>query len=77
MFGGKPLPALVPFFEKDLGLSPEDTSPSQEEQNIQIDPPNINKLFLEELGTQNFSRRSFEKYDRIIHSHGADLEALW
>ena len=51
MFGGKPLPALVPFFEKDLALSPEDVSPSQEEQNIQIDPPNINKLFLEELGT--------------------------
>ena len=77
MFGGKALPALVPFFEKDLALSPDDVSPSQEEQNIQIDPPNINKLFLEELGTQNFSRRSFEKYDRIIHSHGADLEALW
>ena len=75
MFGGRALPTLVTYFAGVLDLNPEYTSPSQ--QDVEIDPPNINKLFVEELGTQNFSRRSFEKWERINHSHGADLESLW
>ena len=75
MFGGSPLPALVPYFAGTLELSPEHTSYGQ--KDIEIDPPNINKLFVEELGEQNFSRRSFEKWERVMHSHGADLEAMY
>lgn len=75
MFGGKPLPNLAPYFTRHLDLDPEKNSYSQ--QDVEIDPPNINKLFVEELGEKNFSRRSFEKWERIFHSHGADLEALY
>ena len=37
----------------------------------------MNHEFIKELGDQDFSRRSLEKWERILHSHGADLEALW
>jgi len=47
------------------------------QKDIAIDDPILNHDFIEELGTKNFSRRAFEKWERILHSHGADLEALW
>jgi len=41
---------------------------------MEITPPNINHAFLEELGTVDaFDRRSFLKWERIMHSHGATL----
>ena len=49
MFGGRALPTLVSYFAGVLDLNPDYTSPSQ--QDVEIDPPNINKLFVEELGT--------------------------
>lgn len=42
-----------------------------------IAAPIINHEFLEELGTQKFSRRSFMKWERIMHSHGACLQEVW
>jgi hypothetical protein len=36
----------------------------------------LNHAFLEELGEQDFSRRSFEKWERIMHSHGATCEEI-
>ena len=52
-------------------------SNSDPQKDIEIDQANLNHAFLEELGEQNFSRRSFEKWERVMHSHGADLEALF
>jgi alkyldihydroxyacetonephosphate synthase len=41
---------------------------------MEITPPNINHAFLEELGTVDaFDRRSFLKWERIMHSHGSTL----
>jgi alkyldihydroxyacetonephosphate synthase len=41
---------------------------------MEIAPPIFNHAFLEELGNVNaFDRRSFLKWERIIHSHGASL----
>ena len=41
---------------------------------MEITAPNFNHDFLEELGTVNaFDRRSFLKWERIMHSHGATL----
>lgn len=36
----------------------------------QLKQPTLNHAFLEELGEKGFSRRSFEKWERIMHSHG-------
>lgn len=41
--------------------------------DMDIHPPVLNHGFLEELGDTKFSRRSFLKWERIMHSHGATL----
>lgn len=41
---------------------------------MEIQPPNINHEFLQELEKMDaFSRRSFDKWERILHSHGEAL----
>jgi len=40
---------------------------------MEIDPPVLNHEFLSELGDNGFERRSFMKWERIMHSHGATL----
>ena len=44
---------------------------------MQCDAPNVNTAFLEELGVQNISRRSFNKWERIMHSHGATYQEIF
>ena len=46
---------------------------------MEIDPPqNVNHDFLKQLiESKNFSRLSFEKWERIIHSHGASLREVF
>jgi hypothetical protein len=39
-------------------------------QNPSVKPPTFNHAFFEELGEKGFSRRSFDKWERIMHSHG-------
>jgi alkyldihydroxyacetonephosphate synthase len=43
---------------------------------MEIHAPHINHAFLEELGENGFERRSFMKWERIMHSHGASLEEI-
>ena len=40
---------------------------------MEIDLPILNHGFLEELSEKDFDRRSFLKWERIMHSHGATL----
>ncbi len=40
-------------------------------------PPVFNHALLEELGQDDFSRRSFLKWERIMHSHGATLMEIF
>jgi len=46
---------------------------------MEIDPPQyVNHDFLKELiESKNFSRLSFEKWERIMHSHGASLREIF
>ena len=75
MHGNEFLPSFLPFCEQNLAVDVRFSDPAQED--IQILPPIINHEFLTELGEKDFSRRSFEKWERIMHSHGADLEAIY
>lgn len=45
--------------------------------DMEIHPPTINHEFLEELGESTFSRRSFLKWERIMHSHGATVQEVF
>jgi len=76
MFGGQILPKFKDYIMDHLHLSLEDEDPAQEDMN-DIAPPMINHAFLAELGDQKFSRRSFMKWERIMHSHGACLQEVW
>jgi alkyldihydroxyacetonephosphate synthase len=44
---------------------------------MEIDPPFFNHEFLQELGEQQLSRRSFLKWERIMHSHGATMQEVF
>jgi len=43
---------------------------------MEIHAPHFNHGFLEELKETDFERRSFMKWERIMHSHGASLEEI-
>lgn len=75
MFGGQFLPKFLPYTMSQLHLNPDNEDPPQED--MEVAPPNLNHAFLEELGETNFSRRSFRKWERIMHSHGACLQEVW
>ena len=55
-------------------LTTED--PAQEDMQ-NVPEPILNHEFLEELGTTKLSRRSFMKWERIMHSHGACLQEIY
>lgn len=50
---------------------------SQKQSDMEVHEPHYNHAFLEELGDQAFSRRSFSKWERIMHSHGATLQEVF
>ena len=52
-------------------------APFEAQEDMEINEQNINHEFIEELGTKNFSRRSFHKWERIMHSHGACVQEIW
>ena len=53
--------------------------PRNAQEDMYCDPPkNVNFEFLEELEKDKcFSRRSFQKWERIMHSHGASLREVF
>ena len=44
---------------------------------MEIHAPHFNHAFLEALGDSGFDRRSFFKWERIMHSHGATLAEVY
>lgn len=76
MFGGLPLPKFGEYIEKNLFADLNTDDPAQDDMN-DIAPPNLNHAFVEELGNSGYSRRSFMKWERIMHSHGACLQEVW
>lgn len=75
MFGGQFFPKFGDYVTQHLHIDLNKQDPSQED--MEVAQPNINHAFLEELGTEKLSRRSFMKWERIMHSHGACLQEVW
>ena len=75
MFGGQILPKFADYIMEHLHISLEHTDPVQGDMEVQ--PSNLNHEFIAELGDKEFSRRSFMKWERIMHSHGACLQEVW
>ena len=63
------------FVVAALGMDLNKEDPPQDD--MEVAPPNLNHDFLAELGTENLSRRSFLKWERIMHSHGSCLQEVW
>lgn len=72
---GKKLPGMRKWAEENAGIDFTLTAPKQ--ADMQIHAPNVNHKFLEELGDKAFDRRSFLKWERIMHSHGQTLEEIF
>lgn len=71
MFGGQFLPKFLGYVQEHLHLNENYEDPPQ--ADMEVAAPNLNHEFLEELGETNYSRRSFSKWERIMHSHGSCL----
>ena len=71
---GKELPFLVKWAAENAGFNFSQEAPKQDD--MEIHAPHFNHAFLEELGENGFERRSFMKWERIMHSHGASLEEI-
>lgn len=47
---------------------------AEKQFDMDILPPNFNHQFMQEVEKEKFfSRRSFDKYERMMHSHGEAL----
>jgi hypothetical protein len=68
MYGGEVLPAFAPWVEENCGLKIGTPDLAQTEDSMTISPPIINSEFLSSV--KNFSRLSFAKWERIMHSRG-------
>lgn len=76
MYSGHTLPELRAWIDRVVSLDFENPRPKQ--SDMDVDAPNVNHEFLEAVEKEQcFSRRSFEKWDRIMHSHGATLKEVF
>ncbi len=75
MFGGELLPNFLPWLRDKLNVDVSAQEPLQ--ADIEVHTPIVNLAFLEELGVQNISRRSFHKWERVMHSHGATFQEVF
>ena len=77
MYSGYYLPDFWPWVQLNVGMNKHDLKPAQEDMEIDH-PQNLNHGFLEALKTEKcYSRRSFEKWERIMHSHGATVREVF
>ena len=76
MYSGKYMPEFYPWVQKEVGFSFDVERNPQED--MEVDPPVVNHSFMEDLEREKcFSRLSFEKWERIMHSHGASLREVF
>lgn len=75
MFGGELLPNFLPWLRDKLNVDVSAQEPLQ--ADIECSAPIVNLAFLEELGVSNISRRSFHKWERVMHSHGATYQEVF
>ena len=74
MFSGQKLPKFRMWAEQVLGLDVNVQTPSQKE--MEVDPPNLNQSFLDELDGK-VAEVTIDKKQRILHSHGHTLQELF
>jgi alkyldihydroxyacetonephosphate synthase len=76
-FCEKEMPTFKTWVASFLHLDFDSPTPAQ--KDMEVDPPLINEAFVDELGTSlaSFSRRSFEKWERAMNSHGQTLHEIW
>lgn len=77
MYSGHELPNFYKWVVENVAINMDDQKRPQ--QDVEIDAPrNVNHGFLKDVEEKNcFSRLSFEKWDRIMHSHGASLREVF
>jgi len=53
--------------------------PVEPQEDMEVDPPVLNIAFIDSLGNskKSFSRRSFNKWERIFNSHGQTLQEIF
>ena len=77
LYSGQHMPELMDWIERVVSMDFSKTVPEQKDMQIEA-PKNINHEFLAEMDKEKcFSRRSFEKWERIMHSHGASLREVF
>lgn len=77
LYSGQYLPDLWKWIKENIGMNSDDPKPIQDDMEIDA-PMNLNHKFLEAIESQKlFSRRSYEKWERIMHSHGASLREVF
>ena len=67
-YSEKWMPNLKSFTDEVTGIDLDVRMPLN--PNPHVAAPVINHEFLKEIGERGFTRRSFEKWERIMHSHG-------
>ena len=73
---GKINHSFVDFGTNVVGIDlSKNARPAQKE--IPIAAPVFNHSFLQELGQSGYSRRSFMKAERVIHSHGQTIKDIF
>lgn len=77
LYSGKELPEFFPWAMREVRLDIKNQKLKQ--TDMEVDPPkNLSHEFLNELiNEKSFSRLSFEKWERIMHSHGASLREVF
>jgi len=69
------MPHFRKWAEEYVGI--DVTKVRAKQNDVSADPPHINHAFVKELGDRAFSRRSFEKWERIMHSHGHTMQEIY
>jgi alkyldihydroxyacetonephosphate synthase len=78
MYGGERMPDFLNWIVDPKNIGADITVSDTKQDDMDVAAPVINLAFLEEFGNENFSRRSFLKWERILHSHGASMrEVNW
>ena len=64
---------------KKTGINFDIAVAKQDISEMEVDDPVLNMGFIEALGigAENYSRRSFNRIERITHSHGATIQELY
>lgn len=78
LYSGKYLPELLNYAEQKVHANFRNKQSIQSEEEMEINPPqNINHEFLQLIDKERpYSRRSFNGWERVMHSHGASLKEV-